>query len=80
VILATHDTDLVPVLDELHDLHRSSPERIAKLETVSWFDAQARVKGGFAGGNIRATGGRAIWNTNLDRACYEASLDKKDYR
>lgn len=23
---------------------------------------------------------RRIWNTNLDRACYESSLDRNDYR
>lgn len=80
VVLASRDTDLVPVLDELYDFRGADPERYAKIETVAWFDSQARADGRYAGGNLRPTGPRRIWNTNLDRACYEASIDRVDYR
>ncbi|WP_347354965.1 hypothetical protein [Intrasporangium sp.] len=30
-------------------------------------------------GSLRPTPPRRIWNTNLDRACFEASLDRTDY-
>lgn len=33
----------------------------------------------FAGGSIRPSGRRRVWNTNLDRDCYEAALDPHDY-
>lgn len=75
VILATRDTDLIPVLDELHDLRGQDPDRWARIETAAWFD-----RGGRSFGNLRATAPRKIWNTNLDRQCYEASLDRNDYR
>lgn len=80
VILASRDTDLVPVLDEVHDFRLREPERYAKIETVSWFNPDARRTGGFAGGSLRPTSPRRIWNTNLDQACYEASKDRGDYR
>lgn len=80
VVLASRDTDLVPVLDELYDFRVVEPDRYAKIETVAWFDAQARQEGRYAGGSLRATGGRRIWNTNLNRSCYEASIDRRDYR
>lgn len=74
VILASRDTDLVPVLDALVDMRREDPA-IAKVETVAWFDRHRRT-----GGSLRPGGGRRVWNTNLDRACFEASLDRRDYR
>jgi hypothetical protein len=80
VILASRDTDLVPVLDEVYDFHNADPGRYAAIETVSWNNPNAREEGAFNGGNLRPTGSRKIWNTNLDRACYEASLDRRDYR
>ena len=80
VVLASRDTDLVPVLDELHDFRGADPSRYAKIETVSWFDPQARKEGRNAGGNLRPTSPRRIWNTNLDRSCYEASIDRTSYR
>lgn len=80
VVLASRDTDLVPVLDEVYDLHGAEPDTFAKIETASWFDHRARKAGRFAGGSLVPSGGRRIWNTNLDRKCFEASLDRGDYR
>lgn len=80
VILATRDTDLVPVLDELYDFRGSDAQKYAIIETVSWHNSRAREEGAFNGGNLRPTGDRRIWNTNMDRSCYEASLDRRDYR
>lgn len=77
VVLASRDTDLVPALDEVHDLHREAPSRNARIETFSWF-SQGEGRRSF--GQLRPSGGRRIWNTNLDQSCYEASLDRKDYR
>ena len=74
VILASRDTDLVPVLDVLIDMRREDLS-VAKIETVAWFDRNQR-----SGGSLRPSGGRRAWNTNLDRACFEASLDRRDYR
>ena len=78
VILASRDTDLVPVLDALIDM-RSQDPAVARIETVSWFDREAMNQGRFAGGSIRPSCNVNVWNTNLDRACYEASLDRNDY-
>jgi uncharacterized LabA/DUF88 family protein len=80
VVLASRDTDLVPVLDELYDFRGMDPGRYARIETVSWYDPQARAEHRFAGGSLRPTAPRRLWNTNLDRACYSASLDRHDYR
>lgn len=80
VVLASRDTDLVPVLDEIYDFRSHDPERYAKIETVSWFSPEARKEGRYAGGSIRPTAPRRVWNTNLDRSCYQASLDPTDYR
>jgi uncharacterized LabA/DUF88 family protein len=80
VVLASRDTDLVPVLDEIHDFHHAEPDRYAAVETVSWHNPRAREEGAFNGGSLRPTGDRRIWNTNLGRDCYDASLDRRDYR
>lgn len=80
VILASRDTDLVPVLDELYDLRGSEPERYARIETVAWFNNRWREEGTRTYGNLRPTAPRKIWNTNLDRACFDASRDRIDYR
>lgn len=80
VVLASRDTDLVPVLDELHDFHALDPQRYGRIETVSWFNTTWREEGTLSGGSLVPTAPRRIWNTNLDRACYEASLDRTDYR
>lgn len=76
VILASRDTDLVPVLDDLYDRRGRDPDRYARIETVAWLDRDAR----FTGGSIRPTAPRRIWNTNLGRDAYDASLDRDDYR
>ncbi|GHF91927.1 NYN domain-containing protein [Streptomyces filamentosus] len=80
VVLASRDTDLVPVLDELYDFRSRDAGRYARIETVSWYDPEARKQGRYAGGSLRPSGTRRIWNTNLDRSCYEASLDRRDYQ
>jgi len=79
VILASRDSDLIPVLDEVHDMHRED-RGVAPIETFSWFNRDASKMGVFTFGNLRPSEGRRIWNTNLDRSCYEASLDRRDYR
>lgn len=75
VILASRDTDLVPALDEVFDMSASDPGHIAKIETVSWYRQDGKMFG-----SLRPTGSRKIWNTNLDEACFEASLDRRVYR
>ena len=75
VILASRDTDLVPALDEVFDMSVADPVHSAKIETASWY-----LKGGKMFGSLRPTGPRRIWNTNLDEACFEASLDRRVYR
>ncbi|MFD1722399.1 hypothetical protein [Amnibacterium endophyticum] len=80
VILASRDTDLVPALDEVYDFRGLDPARYARIETVSWFNSRAREERAASGGNLRPTAPRRIWNTNLDRSCYDASLDRTQYR
>lgn len=77
---AAPDIDLVPVLVEVNDFHGMDPARYAGIETVSWNNPNARQEGAFKGGSVRLTGNRRIWNTNLDRGCYDAALDRNDYR
>lgn len=76
VVLASRDSDLVPVLDEVHDLHSANPAIAAKIETVSWDDPDAARRFG----SLRPTKPRKLWNTNLDRRVLQASLDRNDYR
>ena len=80
VILASRDTDLVPALDEVFDFRLAEPERYAKVETVAWFNRRFREENSVSGGALRPTSPRRIWNTNLDRACFEASIDPNSYR
>lgn len=80
VVLASRDTDLVPALDEVYDFRGQEPDRYARIETVSWYNPFWREEGSVSGGNLRPTAPRKIWNTNLNRSCYEASLDRTDYR
>jgi hypothetical protein len=80
VILASRDTDLVPVLDEIYDFHGADPNRYAGIETVSWYNNMARAEDASSGGSLLPTTPRRIWNTNLDRNCYNASLDPNLYR
>lgn len=78
VILASRDTDLAPVLDTLHDMRLDDPD-LARIETVAWFNRDAKAEGNYAGGSLRPSGNRRIWNTNLDRKCFEASRDRNNY-
>lgn len=80
VILASRDTDLVPALDEVYDFNRQDATRYAKIETVAWYNPRWRQENSYSGGSLKPTDPRRIWNTNLDRACYDASLDREDYR
>ncbi|WP_226344107.1 NYN domain-containing protein [Agilicoccus flavus] len=77
VVLASRDSDLVPVLDEVFDMRGSDPS-VAKIETVTW---HLRVPGGRprGGGSLRPGAPRRIWNTNLDRTVFTASRDLKAY-
>lgn len=67
VILASHDTDLIPALDEAAQLGQ------AKIETTSWYDTTQRDRCS----QLRA--GRPMWNTLLNREQYEHCLDPVDY-
>lgn len=80
VILASRDTDLVPALDELFDRRGREPGRYAKVETVSWYNPQWRQEGTMSGGPLVPSGSRRIWNTNLRRDGYNASVDRTQYR
>lgn len=80
VILASRDTDLVPALDEVHDFRAQKPDQYARIETVAWFNPRWREESTRTFGNLRPSGDRRIWNTNLGRQCYDASLDRRDYR
>ena len=55
VILASRDTDLVPVLDVLIDMRREDPS-VAKIETVAWFDRNQR-----SGGSLRGSSCLRVW-------------------
>lgn len=54
VILASRDTDLVPVLDTLLDMRAEDPS-VAKIETASWFNRNAANEGNYAGGSLAIT-------------------------
>lgn len=75
VVLASRDTDLIPALDEVWDMNHESDSSTARIETFSWFDREWP-----GGGSLKPSGGRRIWNTNMDRECYEAAIDRNDYR
>lgn len=79
VLLASRDTDLVPVLDRVFDL-RKEDKKVASIETLSWYNYQAKKEGKYPGSQLRASDGRRIWNTNLDATIYHAALDRNDYR
>lgn len=76
VMLASRDTDLVPALDHVYDLHGRDPHHTSRIETLTWWDPQGTTHLG----SLRPSGGRRIWNTNLDRSVATASLDRNDYR
>lgn len=80
VVLASRDTDLVPALDEVYDFRGLEPQRYGRIETVSWFNNRWRQERTLSGGSLAPTAPRRIWNTNLTRACYDASVDRNIYR
>ena len=80
VVLASRDTDLIPVLDEVYDFRGADPKRYAGIETFSWFNKNWKREGAKSGGSLLPTAPRRIWNTNLDRSCYDASIDRNNYR
>ena len=75
VLLASRDTDLVPVLDEIYDMRGIDPATVAAVETLTWDDRTAALRLG----SLRPSGNRRIWNTNLDRRIFEASRDRRAY-
>ncbi|MCH6164856.1 NYN domain-containing protein [Pseudonocardia alaniniphila] len=69
VILASHDSDLEPALDEAIALQS------AKVETFSWFDpAQPRRMR-----QLRPGGARRVWNTRLGETEFVNCWDRSDY-
>lgn len=67
VILASRDTDLVPVLDEIWE---NCP---ARVETTSWVSAGGRE------GSIKSAKRLPVWNTYLDETDFEGVLDPMRY-
>jgi hypothetical protein len=69
VVLASHDSDLEPALDEALDLRR------AKIETCCWFDRMNphRTR------QLRPGGGRRIWNTRLGEIQFQNCWDTASY-
>lgn len=69
LILASHDTDLEPALDE------AIRQNHAKVETCQWFrsDGQRHTK------QLRPEG-RTIWNTRLGEAEFRRSWDLSSYQ
>lgn len=70
VVLASHDSDLEPALDEALGL------RSAKIETFSWYDPAQRHRIR----QLRPGAGRSIWNTRLGEGEFRNCWDLTDYR
>ncbi len=69
VVLASSDTDLAPVLDDVRRDGR------AKIETFCWFDERLRI-----GYQIHPTDrSRPVWNTRLGEASLRRCIDPTDY-
>ncbi len=69
VVLASSDSDLAPVLDEVRRL------ACAKVETFCWYDSSTRV-----GFQLHPTDrNRPVWNTRLSEADFHACFDPTDY-
>lgn len=69
VILASSDSDLAPVLDDVRRDGR------AKIETFCWFDERRRI-----GYQIHpADRSRPVWNTRLGEASFRRCIDPTDY-
>ena len=69
VILASHDSDLEPALDEALAL------RSAKIETFSWYDPAQRHRIR----QLRPGTGRSIWNTRLGESEFRNCWDLTNY-
>jgi hypothetical protein len=70
VIIASSDTDLAPVIDEIRRLGT------AKVETFCWWDQKRSI-----GYRIHPTDrSRPVWNTRLPETAFYASRDLTDYR
>jgi uncharacterized LabA/DUF88 family protein len=69
VILASHDSDLEPAIDEALDQH------YAKIETFSWFDRTQpnRTR------QLRPSRGRSVWNTRLGEPEFRNCWDLTTY-
>lgn len=70
IILASSDTDLAPVLDEVRRLGT------AKVETFCWWDESLR-RGFQMHPSDRS---RPVWNTRLPQRIFRACIDQTDYR
>ena len=68
VILASHDSDLEPALDEAVRMGA------AKVETFTWHDPSQPWRR-----QLRLSDGRNLWNTRLSEVDFEASRDPMDY-
>lgn len=70
VVLASHDSDLEPALDEALDFGT------AKIETFTWFDPDQphRTR------QLRPASGRRLWNTRLTEQEFVRCWDPTDYR
>jgi hypothetical protein len=68
VILASHDTDLAPALDEALDVGK------AKVETCCWWNPDRHRTGA-----PQPSGDRRVWNTRLRRAEFDRCQDRTDY-
>jgi uncharacterized LabA/DUF88 family protein len=69
VILASHDSDLKPALDEAIDL------RAAKIETCAW----VRSDRGPYFRQLSPTVPRRVWHTRLEYADFKKSFDPTEY-
>ena len=84
VILASHDSDMGPVVDTVHDLHVIDPKTVARIETASWFvprndfdpGFQSKIQPGLDAQKKR----RHVWNTRMGEVDHTASLDVRPYR
>lgn len=69
VILASHDSDLEPALDEALDVGR------AKVETFTWYDREQPHRSR----QLRPGSGRRLWNTRLTENEFRRCWDPTDY-
>lgn len=67
VVLASHDSDLAPAIDEAKQMGS------AKIETVKWYDPANKMSYGYL--NRRAR----VWTTSLTREHFHRCLDPHEY-